>query len=251
MLQRPQAQVSGSRTSAACPDDQDWEGSNCSNHSDYEEEYYDENDFYEHEDEDGDQEDIYGDFSVNTKALPQTKLTTFARSARPRPLSNVASPDHHLEPSRVRLIPPEVLHLIVSYVDLPTLYHGISRVSYQFNAVARHYIELEGAWTLGTQEEEDDLLKKLRSGSVNVLKVKFPSSRTRTTGRLKPYDRWNWAWPRFIGIITDPIYGNYRSSLNTNLSDINSLSDSTAAISLVKRDSKQPCLLNHVKKGDH
>ncbi|KAG0320024.1 hypothetical protein BG000_003717 [Podila horticola] len=247
MLQQPRDQGSRTSTSAAYPDDHNQEGIYFSD-EDYEEEYSDEDICYNDEGEDVDQEDIYGDFSVNTKAPSRTKPTNSAKGTRPRPLSNVVLPHHQLEFSGVRPIPPEVLHLIFSYADLPTLYRGISRVSRQFNAIARHYIEVEGTWTLGTQQEEDDLLEKLRSGSVNVLNVKFPSSRTRTTGRLRPYDRGNWAWPRFIGFITDPIHGNNRSSPNTDPSDAYSLSGSIAAISLVKRDPKQPCLLNRVKK---
>ncbi|KAF9307668.1 hypothetical protein BG003_000386, partial [Podila horticola] len=246
-MQQPCDQGSRTSTSAAYPDDHNQEGIYFSD-EDYEEEYSDEDNCYNDEGEDVDQEDIYGDFSVNTKAPSRAKPTNSAKGTRPRPLSNVVLPHHQLEFSGVRPISPEVLHLIFSYADLPTLYRGISRVSRQFNAIARHYIELEGTWTLGTQQEEDDLLEKLRSGSVNVLNVKFPSSRTRTTGRLRPYDRGNWAWPRFIGFITDPIHGNNCSTPNTDPSDVNSLSGSIAAISLVKRDPKQPCLLNRVKK---
>lgn len=254
MLQQPRDQGSGSSTSTAHPDDQEHDEVYFSDEEyeepyeveGYEDEYCDEDDYYD--DEDDDQDDIYGDFSVNTKASPRAKPTTAARTTRPRPLSNVIPQDHQLEPSSFPPIPPEVLHLIFSYADLPTLYRGISRVSRQFNAIARYYIELEGTWTLGTQKEEDDLLEKLRSSSVNVLRVKLPSSRTWTTGRLRPYDRWTWAWPRFIGFITDPIHSNNRSSPNTNPSNIDRQSDPTAAISRVKRDPKQPCLLNRVRK---
>ncbi|KAG0020632.1 hypothetical protein BGZ82_011536, partial [Podila clonocystis] len=257
MLQQPRDQGTGPGTSTAYPNDQDHKESYSSDEEyeelyeeeeDHEDEYYYEDDCDDDEDEDDGQEDIYGDFSLNTKAHPRVKLTTSARSTRPRPLSKVIPPDHQLDPFGVGPIPPEVLHLIFSYADLPTLYRGISRVSRQFNTIARHYIELEGTWTLGTQKEEDDLLGKLISGSVNVLKVKFPSSRTRTTGRLRPYDCWKWAWPRFVGFITDPIRGSNLSSPNTIPLDVDSLSDPIAAISLVKKDLKQSCLINRVKK---
>ncbi|KAG0088468.1 hypothetical protein BGZ93_010388 [Podila epicladia] len=253
MLQHPRDQGSGSSTLAAHYD-QEHEEINFSDEEyeepyeaeDYKDLYYDEDDCYG--DEDDDQEDIYGDYSVNTKAPPRDKPTTTARTSRARPHSNVIPQDHQLEPPSFPPIPPEVLHLIFSYADLATLYRGISRVSRQFNNIARHYIELEGTWTLGTQEEEDDLLEKLMSRSVNVLKIKVPSSRTRTTGRLRPYDRWNWAWPRFIGFITDSVHSNGHSPPNTNPSNDGSLSDPTAAMSLVKRDPKQPCLINCLKK---
>lgn len=246
MLQQPLDQRSRANTSE---DDQDREGCDFADeeYEDvYEEEDYDWSDYYE--DEDDDQDDIYGDFSVNTKTPPRVKPMPTARNKLSRSLSNAISLDHQHQPesTNVRPIPPEILHQIFSYADHPTLYCGISRVSRQFNAIAKHHIELVGKWTLRTQKEEDNLLEKLRSGLVNVLKVQLSNGQAQTTGRLKPYDRWHWAWQRFVGFITDPIHINRTlpdiSSSNVNLSDL------TAAMSLRARDPKQPCLLNRVKK---
>ncbi|KAF9370469.1 hypothetical protein CPC16_003693 [Podila verticillata] len=253
MLQQPLDQGSRTSNSGAHPDAQGREGCDFASEEDkqaYGEEedyeYYDEDDYYE--DEDDDLDDVYGDFSVNTKSPPRAKPKLTAGDKPIRSLSNSISQNHQHQPdsTNIRPIPPEILHQIFSYVDHPTLYRGISRVSRQFNAIAKHHIELVGIWTLRTQKEEDDLLEKLRSGAVNVLKVQSSNGQAKTTGRLKPYDRWHWAWQRFVGFITDPIYNN-RTLPDTSDSDVH-LSDLTAAISTRERDPKQPCLLNRVKK---
>ncbi|KFH73022.1 hypothetical protein MVEG_00247 [Podila verticillata NRRL 6337] len=253
MLQQPLDQGSRTSNSGAHPDAQGREGCDFASEEDkqaYGEEedyeYYDEDDYYE--DEDDDLDDVYGDFSVNTKSPPRAKPKLTAGNKPIRSLSNSISQNHQHQPdsTNIRPIPPEILHQIFSYVDHPTLYRGISRVSRQFNAIAKHHIELVGIWTLKTQKEEDDLLEKLRSGAVNVLKVQSSNGQAKTTGRLKPYDRWHWAWQRFVGFITDPIYNN-RTLPDTSDSDVH-LSDLTAAISTRARDPKQPCLLNRVKK---
>ncbi|KAF8929516.1 hypothetical protein BGZ52_002129, partial [Haplosporangium bisporale] len=241
MLQQPLDQGSRTSNSGAHPDAQGREGCDFASEEDkqaYGEEedyeYYDEDDYYE--DEDDDLDDVYGDFSVNTKSPPRAKPKLTAGNKPIRSLSNSISQNHQHQPdsTNIRPIPPEILHQIFSYVDHPTLYRGISRVSRQFNAIAKHHIELVGIWTLKTQKEEDDLLEKLRSGAVNVLKVQSSNGQAKTTGRLKPYDRWHWAWQRFVGFITDPIYNN------RTLPDTSDLDHLDVTLSLTKDWSADP-----------
>ncbi|KAF9347735.1 hypothetical protein BGX26_000804 [Mortierella sp. AD094] len=221
-------------------------------YDDYEQDYDDEYDDSEYfEDDDGDPHSgLYGDFSVSTKTLPRAGFKTSTQPTRS--LSNAISPipqkQYHLIFKGVRPIPPEILHLIFSYTDHRTLCRSINRASRQFNAIAKHYIELEGTWTLGTQKEEDDLLEKMRSNSVNVLRIKYIPTHSRTEGRLPPFDTWEGAFKRFIDLITAPIHRNRGSSPNTNPSAVDGLADSTAGISLNEWDPKPPCLLDRVKK---
>lgn len=249
MSQSPLDQVLGLPGSVQCTDPQNpFAQSSCGSHEssvqgceeeaedDHEDVYNDNIDYYEDDDDDV-HSDLYGDFSVSTKA-PRS---------RPAPASQRTATTAYLYLSRngpkskgVRPIPPEILHLIFSYVDHTTLYR-ISRVSRQFHAISKHHIDLVGTWA---PEEEDSLLEKLRSGSVNVLKISYLLSSTQA-GSLLAFGTWKVAWKRFLGLITEPIYRNKTSS--DNPSSINILTVSTKAMTM-SESLKPPCLLDAVKK---
>lgn len=216
-------------------EDIEWDNENeCDGNSDY----------YE-DDDDGLYLDLYDDFSIGTKA-PQSRSWPSARSR-----TATTSYPSHLKRSRPQsksiLIPPELLHLIFSQVDRATLCN-ISKTSRQFNAISKNYIEIVGTWTLGTQEEEDSLIEKMRSGSVNVLKIQYLQSSSRTTGRVQPFDTCDGAWKRFIDCVTEPMHSNKGPSSEASTSGNVHLVNSAMSICLHKQDQKSPCLLDHVKK---
>ncbi|KAF9315072.1 hypothetical protein BG003_003528 [Podila horticola] len=157
------------------------------------------------------EEEIYGDCSVKVKA-PRPRLgVTVKHSPNIQPYSrNMAptAPNYPRDPLQFTSItlghlPPEILYQIFSHADQAALCN-ISRVSRKFNAVANRYIERQGMWTLGSQEDEDALLDKMRAGLISVLSIKYPTEQTQTQGRLEPFNTWTWAWQRFVGLITEP-----------------------------------------------
>ncbi|KAG0375261.1 hypothetical protein BGX24_009329 [Mortierella sp. AD032] len=137
---------------------------------------------------------LWGDFSVRAKASRSTPRFTTKRTA-----STAAYPhlNRNSPSKRIRQLPPEILHLIFSQIDNATLCQ-VSRASHQFNAIAKEYFERMSAWALGKQAEGDVLLEKMRSGSVNVLKIDCPTNWSRTTGRDQLFDTWIEAWKRSL-----------------------------------------------------
>ncbi|KAK3815538.1 MAG: hypothetical protein J3R72DRAFT_498201 [Linnemannia gamsii] len=187
---------------------------------------------------------LWGDFSVRAKASRSTPQFTTKRTA-----STAAYPhlNRNSPSKRIRHLPPEILHLIFSQVDNATLCQ-VSRASHQFNAITKEYFERMSAWDLGKLAEGDVLLEKMRSGSVNVLKIDCPMNWSPTTGRDQLLDTWIEAWKRFIELITEPIHNSKVPLLVANASSINHVVDATEALSLSERDSKPRCLLDRVKK---
>ncbi|KAG0351239.1 hypothetical protein BG005_009297 [Podila minutissima] len=236
--------------------------SSWSDEEELEEQYYDEEydqDYAGGYDDDEDCDlysDHYGDFSVKAKAPPPP--------ARPRPTSsrkpvsknskcrakvllsssNRQPPLEHISDTAILTLPPEVLHLIFSYLDNTTLCHGVSYVSHQFNAIAKYYIEC--SWTLGTQRDEDILLEKLQLGKVNVLKVRYSASAPKDSGRLQPFDDWDWAWKRFRDLVTQPIEGT--KGVPDEQSIVNHPTVSTETMTVSYEKDRAPCLLQGVKK---
>ncbi|KAF9991504.1 hypothetical protein BGZ80_005650 [Entomortierella chlamydospora] len=223
--------------------------------------YDDEDDVYYYYDNKGNMcSDVYGDFSVRAKAPPaHTRSRPFpaqkpmSKSSKPRS-TNSTSPSDQLprhddnSVTTTLTLPPEVLHLIFSYLDNATLCHGISYASHQFNAIAKHYIEC--LWTLGTQRDEDILLEKLRLGKVNVLRIRYSTSPPEDSGRSQPFDKWDQAWKRFRDIVTQPINiteGATDGALHEQ-SVVDRLSVATETMAISAEKDQAPCLLWGVRK---
>ncbi|KAG0027632.1 hypothetical protein BGZ81_005438 [Podila clonocystis] len=212
--------------------------------SDY---YYDDDDLHS---------DLYGDFSLKAKAPPpltrpgqSPAQKANSKSLKPHSTTPLSSSDRkplleHKPDTTTLTLPPEVLHLIFSYLDNTTLCHGINYVSHQFNAIAKYYIKC--TWTLGTQKEEDSLIEKLRLGKVNSLKIKYSTRPPKYSGRSQPFDEWDCAWKRFRNIITHPIEGTKGVCDEQSIMDHPTVSTKTMSISDEKN--RAPCLLQGVKK---
>lgn len=206
------------------------------NRNDYEEQYLAQDYEDECNDDDNDLYDLYGDFSLSTKA-PRPR----SRSTLKSTLSTAAHPNQKRNCPQfrsIRPIPPEILHLIFSQVDHATLCN-INMASRHFHAIAKDYIEIEGTWNVGTEKNGDLLIEKMKSGSVNVLKIDCPTRwlpASRTYQRSDPRDG---AWLRFVELITEPIDDEQHRA---------NIYDSTEAISLREQDPEQPSLLDRVKK---
>ncbi|KAG0045252.1 hypothetical protein BGZ83_009508 [Gryganskiella cystojenkinii] len=230
--------------------------------------YYEDDDNYEDDDDEyyyydnkGNMcSDVYGDFSVRAKAPhAQTRSRPFlsrkpmSKGSKPRSTSSTAASDR-LPPlddnsgTTNLTLPPEVLHLIFSYLDNATLCHGISQASRQFSAIAKYYIEC--LWTLGAQRDEDILLEKLRLGKVNVLRIRYSTSPPKDSGRPQPFDKWDRAWKRFRNYITQPIKitkGATDDSLHGQ-SVVDRLSVATGTMLISDEKYQAPCLLWGVRK---
>ncbi|KFH73026.1 hypothetical protein MVEG_00251 [Podila verticillata NRRL 6337] len=215
----------------------------------------------------GDDQDIeiYGDFSVRPRVPPLSRArhrhTTYTTRKFPsEPLllpahstafysPSLRTPLKHIpDPIVIPTLPVEVLHIIFSSLDNTTLCQGISLASRWFHAIAKCYIERKGLWTLGSQKDEDNLLRKMRLGQVNVLQIKYSSSNPRRyMDRIPPFDTWDYGWRRFRDSITEPIQG---SNCNAVAQEACSLMPIESI--LTTHDGKDratpPCLLHHMKK---
>ncbi|KAG0329811.1 hypothetical protein BG004_002240 [Podila humilis] len=190
---------------------------------DYASEKYDklygdsDNDYYDGHDsgsdtdnfsEDFSDNDIYGDYAVKPRFAPYTRQSHHRNHVKHKQAQRNSNPQfasskNATKPSHF-LLPTEVLHLIFAYVDYSTVHKSLVLVSRLFHAIAKDYLELRGMWTLGTQQQEDELLAKIQAGSVNALRIRYQKSSAKTVGRIKPYDRWNWALKRFVDKIMVP-----------------------------------------------
>ncbi|KAG0293577.1 hypothetical protein BGZ96_002622 [Linnemannia gamsii] len=223
--------------------------------------YYDNNDDYYYYDKKGNMcSDVYDDFSFKAKAPPTPARSRSSpapkpsfKSPKPQPVVSISSSDRKSSSdtssdTTTLIFPPEVLHLIFSYLDNTTLCHSICYVSHQFNAIAKCYIEC--LWTLGRQKDEDILLKKLRLGKVNVLKIRYSKTPPIDSGRQSPFNEWNQAWKRFRDLVTQPIDSTKGSieGVSDDQSAVDRLSDTTDAMKISDEKGQAPCLLHSVKK---
>ncbi|KAG0043130.1 hypothetical protein BGZ83_011803 [Gryganskiella cystojenkinii] len=198
--------------------------------------------------------DIYDDYSVKAKATSVPVRSRYFslrkfKSKTPKHQSTASvspfiihPPVHESSDIRTCPLPPEVLHLVFSYLDNATLCRGVSFVSRQFNSIAKYYIEC--LWTLGTQRDEDALLEKLRLGKVNVLKIRYSASPPKDSGRPQPFDDWGPAWKRFRDLITEPIKGHAADEP----SEVYHLSTSTETMPTFDGNDPSQGLLQGVKK---
>lgn len=101
--------------------------------------------------------------------------------------------------------------------------------------------------TLGIQKDEDTLLKKLRLGKVNVLKIKYSEYVPKRSERIQPLDTWDGAWARFRDLITELIRSTKDTLEDQSIVDRLAVSTNTMPISN-KNDQIPLCLLHSVKK---